>query len=55
MGPWVSRRRSNTYPLSMTRAATSSILIEERELAVVLVVCKVASGAEGPLCLGPGW
>lgn len=37
----------------MTRAATSSISIKERLLAVVLVFLRVASGTEDPLCSRP--
>ena len=47
------RRRRDTYPLSMTRAATSSILIEESLLAVYSYLPKAALGTEGSVCTGP--
>ncbi len=48
--PYVLRRPGNTYPLSMTRAATSSTLIENISLAVLRHCSRVASGIQGPFC-----
>ena len=39
-----------TYPLSMTRAATSSTLTEDILLAVVIVLPKMTCVIDGPVC-----